>query len=148
MLIYCIGDSIATIVLGQFQWIRFLGMAFIGASFYAVEIPNYFRWIDTKFSQSNGKSTWVYRTIAAVCYFNPLWIARHMFFIRLFSGNEAFLWSNILWLGLQSFLINIPISLLGNFVIQNKITLKHRFAASALFSALLAIFYALMEQWL
>ena len=85
------------------------------------------------------------RTALALLYFNPIWIARHLFFIYLFSGRyQAISWS-IFGIALKSFLVNIPISLAGNYIIQNKIALKHRFWASATFSALMAVYYALSE---
>ena len=46
--IYATGDAIASWMLGEFTVVRLAVMVGIGASVYAVEIPNYFRWIDTK----------------------------------------------------------------------------------------------------
>jgi len=36
----------------------------------------------------------------------------------------------------------LPIVLIGNFIVQNKISLKNRFLGNAVLSGLLAIFYA------
>jgi len=44
-----------------------------------------------------------------------------------------------------SFAVNIPISFFANFIIQTKTKLHWRFVASATFSALMAIYYALSE---
>jgi len=44
-----------------------------------------------------------------------------------------------------SFVANIPISFVANYLIQNKFKLPWRFMASAIFSALMAIYYAMSE---
>lgn len=120
-------------------------MVLIGAIIYSFEIPNYFSWIDkiTK-SYSRAKKT-LAKTGLAIAYFNPLWIFRHLAFIKLFSGNYEQINSNLLLIAFWSFLANIPISLIANYLIQNKMRLDWRFIASALFSALMAIYYALSE---
>ena len=78
-------------------------------------------------------------------YFNPIWIWRHLLFIKIFSGNLAQINMNLFFIACFSFLVNIPISLIANYTIQNKIKLGWRFLASAIFSALMAIYYALSE---
>ena len=141
ILIYSVGDTIAALLLGEFLLSRLTGIALISATIYAVEIPNYFRWIDYK--TRYGQFLSFKRTGLALLYFNPLWIARHLLFIKLFS----FYWSEINWdllrIGLYSYLVNIPLSFLANYIIQNKVPLKWRFTASAIFSALMAVYYAL-----
>jgi len=144
-LIYSIGDSIAALILHEFSLTRLFGMAFIGATFYAFEIPNYFNWIETKTKNLKGFTYLISKTGLAIAYFNPLWIARHLFFIKLFSGNFEALNFNLLYIAWISFLVNIPISFFANFIIQTKTPLKWRFFASAIFSALMAIYYALSE---
>jgi len=120
-------------------------MMVVGATIYAFEIPNYFDWIVKKTEQLKGIKATLSKTGLAIAYFNPLWIARHLLFIKLFSGQlEAIGW-NLLIIAFWSFLANILISFLANFIIQNKIHLKWRFLASAIFSALMAIYYALSE---
>ena len=114
-------------------------MIILGGSLYALEIPNYFKWIDKK------ASTTFKRTLLAIAYFNPLWIARHLFFLNLFSSGTESIGIYLFELGFYSFLTNIPISFLANHVIQNKISLQYRFTASAIFSSLMAIYYALAE---
>ena len=106
-IIYAIGDSIASLLLNEFQLTRLLGMMFVGATVYAYEIPNYFIWIDKKAKQENRIKETIYKTLLAILYFNPLWIARHLFFIKLFSQKydninlsllEIAFWSKLLFL--------------------------------------------------
>jgi hypothetical protein len=120
-------------------------MVFIGATVYAFEIPNYFKWIDKKTTSFSGVKLTFSKTALAIAYFNPLWIWRHLIFIKLFSGNTDEINLNLLWIACLSFLVNIPISFIANYTIQNKIKLDWRFLASATFSALMAIYYALSE---
>jgi hypothetical protein len=120
-------------------------MILIGATIYAYEIPNYFAWIDTKTKKIIGLKKPLTKTLLAIAYFNPIWIWRHLLFIKLFSGNLNQINLNLLQIALLSFVVNIPISFIANFIIQNKIKLSWRFLASAIFSALMAIYYALSE---
>jgi len=142
-IIYASGDTIAAFLLNAFSWERLVGMVVVGATFYAFEIPNYFNWIEKRVKGEKGFRTSLYKTALAVLYFNPLWIARHLFFILLFTGQIHEISWDLLRIASWSFLVNIPISLVANFIIQNKISLKWRFLASAIFSALMAIYYAL-----
>ena len=144
-LIYASGDTIASLLLHEFMWSRLAGIMLVGATFYAVEIPNYFSWIDKKVLHLKGFRQSLGKTGLAILYFNPLWIARHLFFIQLFSGHLDTLTWDILRIASWSFLVNIPISLIANFIIQNKITLRYRFLASALFSAMMAVYYAVSK---
>ena len=143
-LIYTSGDSIATLITGEFQIQRALGLFLVGSTLYAIEIPAYFRWIDRYFSVEVKWSS-LKKAVLAQAFFNPIWIARHLAFIKLFSSH----WQEINWrllsLGLDSFLHIVPIGLLMNYVIQNRIPLKWRFLASASYSALMAIYFALSE---
>jgi len=144
-IIYAIGDTIAAILLNEFLWSRLFGIILIGATFYAFEIPNYFKWIDKKTEGSIGVKQTLSRTILAISYFNPLWIARHLFFIKLVSLNFESIQLDIFMIAFWSFIINIPISFIANYIIQNKIKLHWRFLASAIFSAIMAIYYAMSE---
>jgi len=146
-LIYATGDTIAALLAGEFSWMRLLGILLIGSTVYAFEIPNWFKWIDQQVNEKQGWQAALRRTFLAMLYFNPLWIARHILFLKLFMGQYAAIGWNLLSVGLLSFLVNIPVSLLANFVIQNKIPLRRRFVASAVFSALMAIYYALSAVW-
>ena len=144
-IVYATGDLIAALILHEFSWMRLIGMMIIGATVYAFEIPNYFNWIDRKTKALNGLKLTTYKTLLAILYFNPLWIARHLLFIKLVSGNSHLINWNLLHIAWLSFLVNIPISLIANYIIQNKIKLQWRFLASAIFSGLMAIYYALGE---
>ncbi|MCK5401892.1 MAG: hypothetical protein KAJ28_09695, partial [Flavobacteriaceae bacterium] len=98
-----------------------------------------------KTKKSVGIKQTLSKTILAITYFNPLWIARHLFFIKLFSMNFENIQLDIFTIALWSFIINIPISFIANYIIQNKIKLNWRFLASAVFSAIMAIYYAMSE---
>ncbi len=144
-LIYSAGDAFAAILLDEFSIYRLLGMMFVGATFYAFEIPNYFDWIVKKTKNSSGIKQTLAKTGLAIAYFNPLWIFRHLAFIKLFSGNYELINIHLFSIALLSFMVNIPISFVANYLIQNKIKLSWRFMASAIFSALMAIYYAMSE---
>ena len=142
-IIYASGDTIAALILNEFSLMRLLGMVFIGATVYAFEIPNYFAWIETKTKNFTGLKQKFSKTSLAILYFNPLWISRHLLFIMLMSGHLQELSWDLVRIGSLSFLVNIPISIVANYIIQNIIHLKWRFFSSAAFSALMAIYYAL-----
>lgn len=144
-IIYSSGDLIASILLNEFSIYRLLGMMAIAATLYALEIPNYFAWIEKKTKDLKRVKKTLVKTLLAILYFNPLWIARHLLFIKLFSGDFHQINLNLLEIACLSFLVNIPISFIANFLIQNKVKLHWRFFASAIFSALMAIYYALSE---
>ncbi len=144
-LIYSAGDLIASLLLDEFSWIRLLGMIFIGATVYAFEIPNYFAWIDRKTISYVGLKKTMIKTCLAILYFNPLWIFRHLIFIKIFMSKYEEINYQLFQIAIMSFVVNIPISFIANYLIQNKIKLNWRFMASAIFSALMAIYYALSE---
>ncbi len=143
MLIYGSGDTAAALILGEFSLVRMIGMALVGAVVYAIEVPNWFHWIDKRVQDRCDWRSALQRTGLALLYFNPVWIARHLLFIQLFSAN----WQQIDWsllsLGCYSFLVNIPIAAIANYLIQNRLSFRWRFTASALFSACMALYYAL-----
>jgi hypothetical protein len=144
-LIYSAGDTIASIFLDEFTLYRLLGMMLLGATVYAFEIPNYFQWIVKKTEHLRGNKLTFTKTGLAIAYFNPIWIWRHLLFIKIFSGNLEQINMNLFYIACISFLVNIPISFIANYIIQNRIQLSWRFLASAIFSALMAIYYALSE---
>ncbi|WP_299261168.1 hypothetical protein [uncultured Aquimarina sp.] len=144
-IIYSSGDLIASMLLGEFSIYRLVGMILLGATLYALEIPNYFAWIEVRTKNIIGTKKTLLKTGLAILYFNPLWIARHLLFIKIFSGNFNQIDLNLLKIAGLSFLVNIPISFVANYLIQNKVNLHWRFLASAIFSALMAIYYALSE---
>ncbi|MCU0425980.1 MAG: hypothetical protein MUF71_10185 [Candidatus Kapabacteria bacterium] len=145
--VYAVGDSIAMLILGEFLLVRMFGMMTIGAGVYALEIPAYFAWIARKTAHIQGWRGALARTALAWVYFNPLWIARHLAFGKILSGTGSEISSALLVTAWYSFLGSIPISLLGNFFIQNVLPEKHRFLGSAIFSGLTAIYYALSSAW-
>ncbi len=120
-------------------------MVVLGATVYAFEIPNYFAWIDKKTALYTGVKKTLAKTGLAIAYFNPIWIWRHLLFIKIFSGNFDQIDLDLLQIAGVSFLVNIPISFIANYVIQNSFHLRWRFIASAIFSAVMAIYYALSE---
>ncbi|WP_299120101.1 hypothetical protein [uncultured Winogradskyella sp.] len=122
-------------------------MVLVGATFYAFEIPNYFDWIVKQTNNLKGLKATLTKTGLAIAYFNPLWIARHLLFIKLFSGQFEAINFSLLEIAFWSFLVNIPISFIANYIIQNRFKLKWRFLGSAIFSALMAIYYALSETF-
>ncbi len=143
--IYAIGDTIAALVLNEFSWVRLIGMICVGATLYAFEIPNYFAWIDRRTKELASFKLTLAKTGLAIAYFNPLWIFRHLIFIKLFTGNLEEIDVQLFEIACWSFVANIPISFIANYIIQNKVRLSWRFLASAIFSALMAIYYAMSE---
>jgi hypothetical protein len=143
-LIYCAGDSAATLITGNFSYLRMLGMLLLGASLYAIEIPAYFRWLNRYFNQP-GYLNAVKRMFMAAAFFNPLWIARHLVFIYLFSGQWQSISLHLLYIATTSFFYCLPVALPVNFIIQNNIKLSWRFIASSVFSAFMAIYFSMSE---
>lgn len=147
LIIYAAGDTVASIIQHQFSLTRMLGMMLVGATVYAFEIPNYFAFLDRKIPASHTLTNSLKRAALSVAYFNPLWVARHMLFIKLFSGH----WSEISWDLLRvasfSFVVSLPITFTANYLIQNKVRYDIRFMVSACFSALMAVYYALAAFW-
>jgi hypothetical protein len=145
--IYVAGDTIAALIAQEFDWRRMLGIALVGATIYAFEIPNYFRWIDQQVAARASFRAAVGRALLAMLYFNPLWIARHILFLKVFTGAFGEIGWGLLRTGLISFAFLVPLSLLANYVIQNVIRFRYRFLASATFSGLVAIYYSLSDFW-
>ena len=144
--IYGAGDSVATLIGGEFQWPRMLGVILLGASVYATEIPAYFAWLDRRFS-ARTRANAIRRALLAQAFFNPLWIARHLLCLRLFSGRWQDIDERLLTMAVDSFLHIVPLGVLINYLIQNQVPLNWRFGVSASYSALMAIYFALSEVW-
>jgi hypothetical protein len=136
LVIYPLGDTVASLILHEFCIYRLAGMAAVGALLYSLEIPAWFSYINSRY---NG----LQRTLMAILYFNPLWIARHLLFIYLFTGHISTVHWSILVVAVKSFSLNLPVAFAANYIIQNKISLNWRFLASAVFSSLMAVYYAL-----
>jgi len=139
MFVYAIADTIATFILGKFDFVRLIGMLFVGGVIYASEIPLYFKWLEKNVKPSSTFK----RALFSVAYFNPLWIMRHLFFIALFSAQWDLINWKLLAIASYSFIIVFPVGLTFNYILQNKIPLKWRFISSATYSGLMAIYYAL-----
>jgi hypothetical protein len=146
-LIYPLGDALAMWIHGPFVWTRVLGLALVGGTLYAWEVGAAFRWIDRRVPHDGSRAAGLRRALMAVAYFNPLWIARHMLFLKVFAGQGAAVTWSLLATGTRSFVVNIPLALLGNYAIQNAVPRGARFAASAAFSGFLAVYYALSAVW-
>lgn len=144
-LLFAAGDSIGSLISGDFLYQRMLGMMVLGGSLYAWEIPAYFAHLQRRFNKP-GYLNAFQRTLAAGLFFNPLWIARHMLFIKLFSGQWQTISLDILGLATLSFIYGFPFSMLVNYLIQNVIYLRWRFLVSSIYSALTVIYFALSEQ--
>lgn len=145
LLVYGAGDAIAASLANDFSVQRMLSMCVIGALIYGFEIPHYFRWVAKITTNYSGYKVVVLRTLMAMLYFNPLWVARHLAFIKIFSGEGQSVSIDILSVALSSFLTAIPITVIANAVIQNLIQLQYRFLASAVFSCAMAIYYPLIS---
>ncbi len=146
MLVYSIGDSVAAWISDEFMWTRCIGMALLGGTLYAIEIPAYFRWIDRRFT-GTGRGAKLKRMLVAQAFFNPIWIARHIALINAFSGQFGQISWGFIAVGGSSFIHILPVALTANYLIQNKISYRWRFLANAIFSAVMAIYYALSEIW-
>jgi len=146
-LIYALGDTAAALISDQFYWFRLVGVFAIGATIYALEIPNYFKWIDLKVNPNGGLKSALQRTFLAMIHFNPFWIARHILFIKLLMGQYDDIGWGLITVGFISFFINIPVSLGANYLIQNKVSIQYRFWVSAIFSGLMAIYFSLSAIW-
>lgn len=147
MTVYAVGDTVAMMILGKFVVWRVLGMIVVGGVLYALEIPAYFAWIARTTAELTRWRGALARTALAWAYFNPLWIARHLVFVKIFSGASSDVSWALLATASYSFLGSIPISLAGNFIIQNRLPERHRFLGSAIFSGLTAVYYALSAVW-
>jgi hypothetical protein len=143
-IIYGLGDCCAALLTDEFQISRLIGMMILGGTLYAIEIPGYFAWIERSFKK-RGIVNAITRALIAQAFFNPLWIARHIAFIKCFSGQFAAIQWNLIGMGMDSFVQIVPFSLLVNYAIQNVIPYNWRFLTSAFFSTLMAIYYALTE---
>ena len=147
LFIYATGDTIAALLLNQFSVGRMLGMMFLGATIYAFEIPNYFKWIDTKLQKTPSLKNSLLRTTLSLAYFSPLWVFRHLIFIKLVSGKIDEISWDLLRIAAISFLVNLPVSFTANYLIQNKVSPARRFMVSALFSAVMAVYFAVAATW-
>jgi hypothetical protein len=145
LLIYTTGDTAAALISDELSLTRAVGIAAVGGTLYALEIPSYFAWIDRRVPEGGGLRSKLARTGLALLYFNPLWIARHLLLLKLFAFEWQAIEPGLLAIGAWSFLINAPFAALANYLIQNKASYEYRFFWSAVFSAVVACYYALSE---
>jgi hypothetical protein len=144
---YAAGDTVAAFISDEFSWLRLFGMAIIGGVLYAWEIPAYFGFINKLSAKYSGWKASVLRMFMAQVYFNPIWIFRHLAMIKLLMLSTALINKELLTIAWYSFLWNIPVSLFANYIIQNVIKEKYRFLANAIFSGMMAVYYALSATW-
>lgn len=165
-IVYPLGDLVGQLIVGEVNFLRAGILMLAGGLIYRLEIPAWFKLIDsvsprrhtienhafltlvTRTDQDAVKLNWLGRTVGAMAYFNPVWIARHMMFIMLATTSFAKVSLATFFLaalstGSISFLTNLPLSFLGNYLIQVHLPLRYRFLGSALFTTLLTIKYAI-----
>ncbi len=149
LLIFGIGDSIAALIAGQQSAGRLVGVSLTGALLYGLEVPHYFRWIARRTANDLRVRAALLRTVLAIAYFNPLWIARHLALLAVWQGRWVV---DPPWMLLETsariFATALPVTLIANLLIQNVVPLRYRFIASSLFSCAMAIFYPIAEAWL
>jgi hypothetical protein len=146
-LIYGSGDLLASLISGGFSPARAIGMTLIGGLLYAPEIRTWFGWLAKRYPEPASPGQHWQRATLAWCWFNPLWIARHALFIRLLGGRTSEIDFGLLAIGGTSFALNMPVALTANYLIQNRLALRWRVMASAGFSAIMAVYYAMSEVW-
>ncbi len=144
---FAVGDSIGALFSHEFLVTRLVGMFVLGASLYAWEIPTYFNYLARRFVQKTPINA-IKRMLCSALFFNPLWIARHLLFIQFFTGQwQEVSFFSILSVATQSFIYCFPVSLMVNYFIQNRLALRWRFFASSIFSALTAIYFAILGMF-
>jgi hypothetical protein len=168
--LFPLGDLCAQLITQEFNPYRLLALSLAGGLIYQYETTAWFELLENKcFSP---QELWVFpflkpavrettesiyqlngvgKTMGAILYFNPIWIARHMLFITLgttpcSSLNGAIVLSSLLS-GSKSFLVNLPLSLLANYILQEKIPYRYRYLGSIVLTGLFAIAYALHYQY-
>lgn len=168
LIIYPLGDLIAQIILDDISLLRVLFVALLGRFVYAVEIPKWFGFLATlkKRTNSTGISQIFWekesekprlssfgKTIGATLWFHPLWIARHMLVLELANilfGKTNFITflPEAIMLGVLSYIGQLPIAIIVNYIIICKLNERTRFIWSSVFSGLLAIYYAVGRIYL
>jgi hypothetical protein len=168
--LYPTGDWIAQLILGEFHGLRLMALSLVGGLVYQAEVPRWFHWLDgrsftagqiqafpplrwlTQPQDGTYRLSWFGRMLGSMAYFSPLWITRHMLVMRLATTpwHEIAIGSTLQdlgWASCQSFLVNLPLSLLGNYVIQARLPLKFRFLGSIVMSGLMSIAFALAYKF-
>ena len=164
--LYPSGDLVGQLIMGNFSLPRVLVMMLAGGVVYRFEIPRWFAFIEKKRFKKDGnekfplfkyfvseevdgyKFNWLGKTISASIYFNPIWIFRHLLFIALATTPFSDivlgeLLGNTIKIATISFFTNLPIAVAGNYIIQQKMSLKYRFLGSAVLTTILNVKYAI-----
>jgi hypothetical protein len=143
-LVYTSGDTAAALLLDQFTAARMFGIMLVGSTLYAVEIPAYFRWVERGFGGAGWRRA-IGKALLAQAFFNPLWIARHLALVKCFGGHFDEIDGRLLVTATESFLHMLPVGVVMNYLIQNRVPLSWRFFASACYSAVTTLYFALGE---
>ena len=168
-LLYPISDLIAQLIIGDVSLLRIFIVAVVGRYVYAIETPKWFGFLATWarlntpqglsrffWSKSETESTyqfnWLSKTLGTTFWFNPLWIARHMIILELaniLTGKTGFIsfLPQALYLGSVSFLMQLPVTLVVNYIIICHLTERTRFFWASVFSGTLSIYYAVMKVY-
>lgn len=160
ILLYPISTFIGQWISNDFHYGSLLTLTLAAVLFYQWEIPMFFKAVEEYrasdklysklklFFNEEKAINPIGKTAAATLYFNPLWISRHMIFITLGAVPLA----SINWIelidtsirkGSMSFLVTMPVVLIGNYIVQNKISLEKRFLGNAVLSGILVLAYAI-----
>lgn len=164
--LYPAGDFIAQLITGDISLPRLIALSLAGGTIYQFEVPRWFRWLDQRtFSatqleqwpflqwitlphEQHYRLNWIGRTLGAMSYFSPIWITRHMLILKIATTP----WADLVWPAVigslflascKSFLVNLPFSILGNYIIQARLPLKYRFLGSIIMTGLFSIAFAL-----
>lgn len=170
--LYPAGDGIAQLILGEVSITRLLALALVGGLVYQAETPRWFRWLDqwrpspamaqqwpwrwltqpVHPHQAQYRLNWIGRMLGSMSFFSPPWILRHMLILKLSTTpwHQIALASALpeLWLAAcKSFLTNLPISIVGNYIIQARLPLQYRFWGSICMSGIMGIAFALAYRF-
>lgn len=170
--LYPLGDIVGQIIMDDVNPVRYIAVMIAGGIIYRFEIPRWFHFLDSfRLSIDAGhrfpplrrlvheddtglRLNWLGKTLGAALYFNPLWIARHLFFIKVATlvGPDMNWYTDVDYIaiiiaslksGTISFLTNLPIALIGNYLIQEHMNLRYRFVGSAALTTVLNAKYAI-----
>lgn len=167
--LYPAGDGIAQLILGEVSLTRLLALSLVGGIIYQAETPRWFRWLDqwrispataqktpwrwlTQPDETQYRLNWIGRMLGSMSLFSPPWITRHMLILKLSTTpwHHIALTSTLpeLWLAAcKSFLTNLPLSIVGNYIIQARLPLQYRFWGSICMSGIMGIAFALAYRF-
>ncbi|MBI1270751.1 hypothetical protein GC174_09990 [bacterium] len=170
--LYPLGDLFGQIIMDDVNPVRYIAVMIAGGIIYRFEIPRWFHLLDSFRLSSDTENrypffkklvheddtglrfNWLGKTLGAALYFNPLWIARHLFLIKVATlvGPDMHWYAGVdfvaiiiasLKSGTVSFFTNLPIALTGNYLIQERMNLRYRFVGSAALTTVLNAKYAI-----